>query len=59
LLIYLPFFFCCFSECEESEAIATVHEAVKQGINFIDTAPWYGQGRSEELLGKVTVFGFS
>jgi len=40
-------------ECEESEAIATVHEAVKQGINFIDTAPWYGQGRSEELLGKA------
>jgi Predicted oxidoreductases (related to aryl-alcohol dehydrogenases) len=54
-LISLPFFVCCFREYEESEAIATVHEALKQGINYIDTAPWYGQGRSEELLGKVPV----
>ncbi|PSN47269.1 L-galactose dehydrogenase [Blattella germanica] len=38
---------------EEEEAIATVHEALKQGINYIDTAPWYGFGRSEELLGKA------
>ncbi|KHN72247.1 putative oxidoreductase YqkF [Toxocara canis] len=27
--------------------------AIKSGINFIDTAYWYGQGRSEEILGKV------
>ncbi|KAJ3656567.1 hypothetical protein Zmor_015637 [Zophobas morio] len=31
---------------------ATVHEAVKRGINFIDTAPFYGHGVSEEVLGK-------
>ncbi|PSN47270.1 hypothetical protein C0J52_13352 [Blattella germanica] len=42
-----------FGEYEEAEGIATVHEALKQGINFIDTAPYYGQGRSEELLGKA------
>ena len=26
-------------------------KAVKSGINFIDTAPWYGQGLSEKRLG--------
>ncbi|EFA04125.1 uncharacterized protein LOC658727 [Tribolium castaneum] len=31
---------------------ATVHEALKSGINYIDTAPWYGHGVSEEVLGK-------
>jgi len=56
----LPFLlFCCFREYEESEAIETVHEALIQGVNYIDTAPWYGQGRSEELLGKVMVSPFS
>ncbi|XP_033149503.1 L-galactose dehydrogenase isoform X2 [Drosophila busckii] len=33
------------------EGIKTVQEAIKAGINYIDTAPWYGQGRSEEVLG--------
>lgn len=35
------------------EGIATVHKAVKAGINYIDTAPYYGQGRSEEVLGMA------
>ncbi|EDW97025.1 L-galactose dehydrogenase [Drosophila yakuba] len=35
------------------EGIETVHEALKSGINYIDTAPWYGQGRSEEVLGQA------
>ncbi|KAH8369242.1 hypothetical protein KR009_005195 [Drosophila setifemur] len=35
------------------EGISTVHEALKSGINYIDTAPWYGQGRSEEVLGQA------
>ncbi|XP_017855752.1 PREDICTED: L-galactose dehydrogenase [Drosophila arizonae] len=35
------------------EGIKTVHEALRAGINYIDTAPWYGQGRSEEVLGKA------
>lgn len=32
---------------------ATVVEALRRGVNYIDTAPWYGQGVSEEILGKV------
>lgn len=34
-----------------AEATATVEEAVKSGINYIDTAPFYGEGRSETTLG--------
>ncbi|XP_071506893.1 uncharacterized protein [Diadema antillarum] len=30
---------------------ATVEKALCSGINYIDTAPWYGQGKSEERLG--------
>ena len=37
----------------ESDAIHTLLAAIDHGINFIDTAPIYGHGRSEELLGKA------
>ena len=43
-----------YGETEESECIETVKEALKCGINYIDTAPWYGYGRSEKILGKVS-----
>jgi len=38
---------------EESEAIAAVHAALDHGINLIDTAPVYGFGYSEEIIGKA------
>ncbi|MEC2345289.1 aldo/keto reductase [Paenibacillus barengoltzii] len=38
---------------EEEEAIRLVHEALDLGVNFFDTAPNYGQGKSEVLLGKA------
>ena len=38
---------------EESDAISTIHAALDNGINLIDTAPGYGFGRSEELVGKA------
>ena len=34
-------------------AIATLHAALDHGINYIDTAPAYGDGYSEELVGEV------
>jgi len=37
----------------ESDAIATILGALDRGINLVDTAPIYGHGRSEELLGKA------
>ncbi|WP_079507478.1 aldo/keto reductase [Mesobacillus jeotgali] len=38
---------------EENQAITLVHEALEQGCNFFDTAPNYGGGNSESLLGKA------
>ncbi|XP_041365982.1 L-galactose dehydrogenase-like isoform X2 [Gigantopelta aegis] len=38
---------------DEGESIQVVHEALKRGINYIDTAPWYGHGKSETVLGKA------
>jgi len=38
---------------DEEESIRTIHTALDKGINFIDTAPVYGFGRSEEILGKA------
>ncbi len=37
----------------ESESISTIHAALDCGINFLDTAEGYGDGRSEEILGKA------
>jgi aryl-alcohol dehydrogenase-like predicted oxidoreductase len=37
----------------DEEAIALVHEALDYGINYFDTAPGYGNGNSERLLGKA------
>ncbi len=38
---------------DEKESIRTIHEALDQGINLIDTAPIYGYGRSEEIVGEA------
>jgi aryl-alcohol dehydrogenase-like predicted oxidoreductase len=38
---------------DEAESIATIRTALEQGINLIDTAPVYGFGRSEEIVGKA------
>ena len=37
----------------EKEAINLVHRALELGCNFFDTAPNYGLGKSEEILGKA------
>jgi aryl-alcohol dehydrogenase-like predicted oxidoreductase len=38
---------------DEQESIKTIHQALDLGINMIDTAPVYGFGKSEELVGKA------
>jgi len=38
---------------DDDEAIAAVLTALEKGINWIDTAPIYGLGHSEELVGKA------
>ncbi|MCA1023541.1 MULTISPECIES: aldo/keto reductase [Halobacillus] len=38
---------------DEKESIKTIHSALDQGINLIDTAPVYGFGKSEEIVGEA------
>lgn len=38
---------------DEAASIATIHAALDQGINFLDTAEMYGNGYSEELLSRA------
>lgn len=37
----------------DDDAIAALHKAIDLGVNFIDTADNYGDGRSERLIGQV------
>jgi aryl-alcohol dehydrogenase-like predicted oxidoreductase len=38
---------------DERESVATIRSALDQGINLIDTAPVYGFGMSEEIVGQA------
>jgi aryl-alcohol dehydrogenase-like predicted oxidoreductase len=38
---------------DEKNAISTIHYALDNGINLIDTAPVYGFGTAEEIVGKA------
>src|SRR3954466_762282 len=42
---------------DEAESISTIRAALDHGINIIDTAPVYGFGRSEEIVGKAIADG--
>jgi aryl-alcohol dehydrogenase-like predicted oxidoreductase len=38
---------------DEEESVKTIHAAVERGVNLIDTAPAYGFGHSEEIVGRA------
>jgi len=38
---------------DDNESIRAIHAALDAGVNLIDTAPVYGWGRSEEVVGKA------
>jgi aryl-alcohol dehydrogenase-like predicted oxidoreductase len=38
---------------DDNESIGAIHAALDQGINWIDTAPVYGFGHSEEIVGQA------
>jgi aryl-alcohol dehydrogenase-like predicted oxidoreductase len=42
---------------DHDESIRIIHTALDAGINFIDTADVYGQGESEEIVGKALAGG--
>lgn len=38
---------------DDGDSIAAIHEALDHGVNWIDTAPVYGLGRSEEVVARA------
>jgi aryl-alcohol dehydrogenase-like predicted oxidoreductase len=38
---------------DEKTAIRAIRTALDQGVNWIDTAPFYGWGKAEEIVGKA------
>ncbi len=40
-----------YGETDDAESLRALERAVERGITFFDTAPAYGNGRSERLLG--------
>ncbi|MCC7478921.1 aldo/keto reductase [bacterium] len=37
----------------EAESLATIRQALSEGLNFIDTADVYGNGHNEQLVGRA------
>jgi aryl-alcohol dehydrogenase-like predicted oxidoreductase len=42
-----------YGHADESESIATIHAALDNGINLIDTGDFYGTGHNEMLIGRA------
>src|ERR1700689_4163762 len=42
---------------DEAESIKTIHTAIDREITLLDTAPVYGFGHSEEIVGKALADG--
>ncbi|HXY86144.1 MAG TPA: aldo/keto reductase [Gaiellaceae bacterium] len=38
---------------DEEEAVGAIDAALEAGVNWIDTAPFYGWGRAEEIVGRA------
>jgi aryl-alcohol dehydrogenase-like predicted oxidoreductase len=38
---------------DERDSVAAIHAALDGGVNWIDTAPFYGWGRAEEVVGRA------
>ena len=42
-----------YGAADDDESIATIHAAIDNGVNFIDSSDAYGNGSNEELLGRA------
>ena len=42
-----------YGAADEKESIATIHAAIDQGVNLLDTGDFYGSGRNEMLIGRA------
>jgi aryl-alcohol dehydrogenase-like predicted oxidoreductase len=42
-----------WGKVDDNESLAALHRAIDLGVNFIDTADVYGEGRSERLIARL------
>ncbi len=42
-----------YGKGDDAESLATIHEALERGVNFLDTADMYGPFTNERLLGRA------
>ncbi|HCC35277.1 MAG TPA: aldo/keto reductase [Ruminococcaceae bacterium] len=42
-----------WGEVNEADSIRAIHAMLERGVNIIDTAPFYGCGAAEELVGRA------
>src|SRR5687768_5292278 len=42
-----------WGEVSDEESLRALHRAIDRGVNFIDTADVYGDGRSERLIARL------
>lgn len=42
-----------WGQVDDEESMAALHKAIDSGVNFIDTADVYGDGRSERLIARL------
>ena len=42
-----------WGQVSDEESMAALHKAIDSGVNFIDTADVYGDGRSERLIARL------
>jgi aryl-alcohol dehydrogenase-like predicted oxidoreductase len=42
-----------YGPTDENESVATIHEAIEQGVNLLDTGDFYGMGHNEMLIGRA------
>jgi len=42
-----------YGQLSSADVKSVILEGLKRGVNYIDTAPWYGQGKSEQFIGEA------
>jgi aryl-alcohol dehydrogenase-like predicted oxidoreductase len=42
-----------YGKGDDAESTAAIHDALDQGVNFLDSADVYGNGQNEELVGRA------
>ena len=42
-----------YGPADDAESIATIHAALDQGVNLLDTGDFYGMGHNEMLIGRA------